>query len=83
MGMVWEIYEFLVDRFFGTNMQKFMLEGGEQLIGQQALADTMKDIIVDAIGAFVMAVVGYISLKRDKIFVNKLLFRRKKPRKGE
>lgn len=83
MGMVWEIYEFLVDRFFGTNMQKFMLEGGEQLIGQQALADTMKDIIVDAIGALVIAVIGYISLKRDKILVSRLIFRRRKKDGGE
>ena len=83
MGMLWEIYEYGMDCFFGTNMQKFLLEGGEALVGQQALADTMKDIIVDAIGALAMAVIGYISLKRDKLFVNKLLFRRNKPQKDE
>lgn len=78
MGMVWEIYEYTVDVLFHTNMQKYAVEGGAALMGQQALADTMKDIIVDAIGALVIAVIGYISLKRDKIFVNKLLFKRRK-----
>ena len=78
MGMLWEIYEYGMDVFFGTNMQKFLLQGGAPLMGQAALVDTMKDLIVDAIGAFVMAVVGYISLKRDRIFINKLLFRRRK-----
>ena len=78
MGMLWEIYEYLMDVFFGTNMQKFLLQGGAPLVGQAALTDTMKDLIVDAIGAFVMAVVGYISLKRDRIFINKLIFRKKR-----
>lgn len=82
MGMVWEIYEYTVDVLFHTNMQKYALEGGAALVGQQALADTMKDIIVDAIGALVIAIIGYISLKRDKIFVNKLIFKRHKKDDG-
>ena len=49
MGAVWEIYEFTMDSVFGTNMQKYMLDNGTALIGQAALQDTMKDIIVDAI----------------------------------
>ena len=51
LGAVWEIYEFTMDSVFGTNMQKYMLDNGTALIGQAALQDTMKDIIVDAIGA--------------------------------
>ena len=78
MGMLWEVYEFTVDALFGTNMQKFMQEGGTMLVGQSALADTMKDIIVDAVGALVVSVVGYISLCREKIFVSRLLVRKKK-----
>ena len=66
LGALWEIYEFSMDGILHTNMQKYALESGEKLLGQAALSDTMKDIIVDAIGAFVMSSVGYISLKYKK-----------------
>ncbi len=72
LGVIWEIYEFSADIVLGTNMQKFSLEGGEALIGQDALKDTMKDLIVDTIGAFVMSVIGYISLKYQKGWLEKL-----------
>jgi hypothetical protein len=55
-----------MDSFLKTNMQKFALETGEPLIGQAALADTMKDLIVTAIGAFVVSVIGYIALRGKK-----------------
>ena len=61
VGGVWEIYEFVMDGLLGMNMQKFMLENGTQLIGRAALADTMEDMIVDAIGAGVMCVIGYFT----------------------
>lgn len=72
LGVVWEIYEFSADGLLGTNMQKFMTETGEMLIGRRALADTMKDLIVDAIGAFFISTVGYISLKYKKGWIEKL-----------
>ena len=75
LGGVWEIYELTMDAVFGTNMQKFALDDGTLLVGQAALSDTMKDIIVDAIGALVMSVVGYISLKYKKGWVEKLMIR--------
>ena len=59
-GAIWEIYEFSVDSLLSLNMQKYMLEDGTPLIGQEALADTMKDIIVDAISALVISTAGYI-----------------------
>lgn len=40
-GAVWEIYEFTIDGIFDTNMQKYATENGQQLIGRNALADTM------------------------------------------
>ncbi len=61
-GAIWEIYEFCGDSLFGLNMQKFRLESGVQLIGHAALNDTMKDIIIDAIGAFVVSLIGYFSI---------------------
>ena len=75
LGAVWEIYEFSADALFGTNMQKFALDDGTPLIGQAALKDTMKDIIVDALGALVMSIVGYVSLKYKKGWIEKLMIR--------
>lgn len=47
MGALWEIFEFAMDQVFGLNMQK------------SGLIDTMWDLIVDAIGALVIAALGY------------------------
>lgn len=47
MGVIWEVYEFAVDSFFGFNMQR------------TGLPDTMQDLIVNTAGAVVVAVVAY------------------------
>ncbi len=73
LGVFWEIYEFLADAVLRTNMQKYALENGTLLTGRAALGDTMKDLIVDTLGALTMSVVGYISLKYKKGWVEKLL----------
>ena len=75
LGVLWEIYEFTFDGLLGINMQKFALENGTELIGRAALADTMEDLIVDSLGAFIMSVIGYISLKYKKGWLEKLLIR--------
>ncbi len=64
IGTLWEIFEFAVDGILGVNMQKFMLEDGTQLIGREALSDTMGDIIVDAGSALIMSTIGYFVIKR-------------------
>ena len=76
LGVLWEIYEFTVDFLLNTNMQKYALESGEPLVGQAALVDTMKDLIVDAAGAFVISVVGFISLKHNKGWLDRLQLKR-------
>lgn len=73
LGVIWEIYEFLCDGLLNLNMQKFALEDGNNLIGRDALIDTMKDLIIDCIGATIMSVIGYISLKYNKGWIEKLL----------
>ena len=78
LGVIWEIYEFTADGILHTNMQKFGLEDGTPFMGRLALMDTMKDLIVDTIGAAVMSVIGYISLKYQKGWVEKLLLRRRR-----
>lgn len=65
IGAVWEIVEFASDSFFATNMQRFNDSiTGKPFIGQNALKDTMKDLILDFCGALVIAIVGYIDAKR-------------------
>lgn len=66
VGAVWEIYEFTADGLFGMNMQRFHTASGELLAGRSALGDTMKDIIVDALGALAASVIGYFSIKHEK-----------------
>jgi hypothetical protein len=75
-GVAWEIYEFSVDSLFSLNMQKYALENGTPLLGHAALTDTMEDLIVDALGAIVMSLVGYISIKYKKGWVSKLILHR-------
>ena len=65
IGALWEIYEFTGDGLLGLNMQKFMLSDGTLLTGHAALTDTMKDIIVDCIGALLSTVIGVLTLRRD------------------
>ena len=78
IGVFWEIYEFSFDGILGLNMQKFALENGSRLLGRAALMDTMKDLIVDSLGAFIMSVLGYISIKFKKGWLDKILITEKK-----
>ena len=75
VGACWEIFEFLIDQWFGFNMQK------------SGLQDTMSDLIVDVIGAAFASWLGYVYLRaQDKSFwtwpidrfvaLNKRLFRK-------
>jgi len=82
MGVVWEFYEFTIDGLLGLNMQKFALENGQSLIGRAALTNTMNDLIVDAFGAIVMSVVGYISVKYKKGWIARMLMKRAAPARG-
>lgn len=76
-GLCWEILEFLMDTWFGSNMQK------------SGLFDTMSDLIVDVIGAAFACWLGYVYLRaKDPSFwtwpihrfvaLNKRLFRKYK-----
>ena len=62
IGATWEIFEFGMDTIFGLNMQK------------SGLRDTMGDLIVDVIGAFIGSVAGYLYLiGREKAFLTALI----------
>ncbi len=75
VGVVWEAYEFAADGLLGTNMQKFGPFDGAAFSGRDALRDTMVDLLLDALGGLVMALVGYVSLKFQKGWVEKLQLR--------
>lgn len=60
VGTFWEIFEFAVDRIFGTTMQKPML--GDP----SGLTDTMWDLIVDALGALVISAFAWWHMKRGQ-----------------
>ncbi|MGC3955468.1 MAG: hypothetical protein QM804_14670 [Propionicimonas sp.] len=55
-GAVWEIYEFAIDGLFATNMQKVVTDTGQLLIGGDALADTMSDLVLGAAAAAMVAI---------------------------
>lgn len=62
LGTLWEVFEFLADVSFGLNMQKS---------GQ---VDTMTDLIVNTIGAFIAAWIGYHYVKDgDSLLANHLI----------
>lgn len=63
-GTLWEIYEFLADGVLGTNMQKFITADREVLVGRDALADTMEDLIVDALSSLAVCIIGFFTLKK-------------------
>lgn len=75
LGVIWEIYEFVFDGLLNLNMQKFSLENGYQLVGRAALIDTMKDLVMDCIGAIIMCLLGYISLKYEKNWIEKFFLK--------
>ena len=70
-GVIWEIYEFCGDSMLGLNMQKYRLADGTLLIGKEALSDTMIDIIIDTVGALIVVICGYVSMKGKESYIKK------------
>jgi len=55
LGVIWEIFEFSMDQFFGFKMQK------------SGLMDTMGDLIVDAFGAFLSSIIAFFYFKTRRV----------------
>jgi len=71
MGTLWEVFEFLMDWFFGFNMQK------------SGLIDTMTDLLVNIAGAVLAALIGYTYVKGgDSLIADRIIrhFVKKNPR---
>ncbi len=64
IGVAWEFFEYGVDVILGSNMQK--ARNLELVYGyfdtRLGLLDTMEDLIVDALGAFLVSAIGYYCL---------------------
>lgn len=72
-GVLWELYEYAMDRFFGMNMQRFLEQDGTPLVGQAALLDTMNDLVVNSLGALAILLVGYFPSRRGWRGMDRLL----------
>lgn len=64
IGTVWEIFEFIMDWFFGFEMQL------------NDLTDTMTDLIVDSVGALVASWIGYHYVKNGDSLLAERMVRR-------
>jgi len=70
VDVLFEIYEFAMDIFFGTDMQSWNLPADTIELGRSfqgiGLRDTMSDLIFDTLGALAIAVVCFFLYKNDK-----------------
>lgn len=60
IGAIWEIFEYAMDQLVGTNMQP--ATAGDP----SGLTDTIQDLIVDTIGAAIVAIGGWRYLARAR-----------------
>lgn len=71
LGVLWEIFEFLMDELLNYNMQK--ARNLEIIYGQfdtrLGIIDTMYDLILDSIGAFIASIIGYLYLKNGEFYI--------------
>lgn len=58
-GVIWEIFEFLVDSLLGQNMQV-----AKGLIGQEAVMDTMIDLISVTVGTIFISIVEILKNRK-------------------
>ena len=69
VGVIWEIFEFGADAIFGYIMQK--ARNLEEVYGyfdtRLGVLDTMRDFIVNTIGALIVSVIGYYYSKKKLV----------------
>ncbi|MDR1507258.1 MAG: hypothetical protein LBI67_09185 [Treponema sp.] len=66
LDTIWEIVEFILDAVLDSNMQQYNLPDGTALTGHLAVVDTMKDLIVDVLGALFVSIIGYVVLRQQR-----------------
>lgn len=83
VGVVWEILEFACDIIFDTGFQRYVTYSGKLLIGQEALKDTMIDLIMDFAGALFGVAFTQIALSIDKNFLKNFYVKKLKKMEQE
>lgn len=70
-GVIWEIYEYSYDNIAGGNMQRARNLCPETGFCNSRLGvmDTMKDLLLNGIGAIFASILGYIYLKKGEHFL--------------
>jgi uncharacterized membrane protein YjdF len=66
LDTIWEIIEFIMDVILDLNMQQYNLPDGTVLIGHFAVVDTMKDLIVDVLGALFISITWICVIKKTQ-----------------
>lgn len=65
LGALWEIYEYAFDGLLSLNMQQ-----AKELVGREALLDTILDLCCDAIGGIVAGAICAICSYKNANFIN-------------
>lgn len=78
IGTVWEICEFITDTITNGNNQSYMLEDGTILIGHAAIIDTMKDTMLNTLGAYIAASNGFVSIRHKHGWIFHYIFDKNK-----
>ena len=69
LGTCWEICEYVLDLLFNLNMKDYAV-AGEVLVVQQALKDTMLDIVSNLIGSIISAIVCCAWAHKNSNFID-------------
>lgn len=83
IGALWEILEFACDIIFNTGFQRYFTYSGVTLVGQNALKDTMVDLIMDFSGALAGVVFTCVALAIDKNFLKTFYIKKLKKMEQE
>lgn len=73
---MWEIFEYINDLLFDSNMQKYMTENSTLLVGRDALKDTMNDLCEGFITSLLMMILCYFSIKYNSKKINLILIKK-------
>lgn len=77
LGAIWEIFEYLMDKFFYLDMQKaknLCPPGAVFCDTRLGVADTMSDLILDLVGALYASIAGFFYLKKkSRYFFHELI----------
>jgi len=73
-GVAWELFEWGIDALMPLqNSQRFLTSDKVPLVGREALADTMGDLITNTAGSLVAAIVVYFALRQRAAWLDLLV----------